>query len=77
MARRAFRPLLPAVALGAAAGALWIAADRIIEAMTAPTRPDRPNAEGRRGFTPFETGVRWEDDRRQPVHRFAFGAISS
>ena len=29
--------------------------------MTAPTKPAGPVGEGRRGFTPFETGVRYED----------------
>lgn len=46
-------------AIGAAgASALWVAADRIVDAMTAPSPPVRGP---RRGFTPFETGVRWED----------------
>jgi dipeptidyl aminopeptidase/acylaminoacyl peptidase len=40
----------------ATAGALWLAATWLVERMTAPSRP----ADETRGFTPFETGVRWE-----------------
>ena len=40
----------------AAAGALWLAAGQLVERMTAPERPREA-----RGFTPFETGVRYED----------------
>ena len=47
-------------ALGAAAGALWLVAERVVTEMTAPTPPA---AESGRGFTPFETGVRYEEVR--------------
>jgi dipeptidyl aminopeptidase/acylaminoacyl peptidase len=40
-----------------AAGVLWLAAAWLVERMTAPSRP----AVEARGFTPFETGVRWQD----------------
>ena len=52
--------LLGATALGAAGGALWLAAERVVSAITAPTPPAR---ELGRGFTPFETGVRYEEVR--------------
>ena len=44
-------------ALLSAAGAVWLAAAWLVEKMTAPARV----AGEVRGFTPFETGVRWED----------------
>jgi uncharacterized protein len=47
-----------AAALGAAGGGLWLAAERVVTAITAPTPPA---TERGRGFTPFETGVRCED----------------
>ena len=58
--RDARAALLGAAALGAAGGALWLAAERVVSAMTAPTPPAR---EPGRGFSPFETGVRYEDVR--------------
>ena len=45
----------------AAAGGLALAADWLVDQMTAPTRPRGPIGEPNRGFTPFETGVRCED----------------
>jgi dipeptidyl aminopeptidase/acylaminoacyl peptidase len=48
---------LAGAAVLSAGGALWLAATGIVEAMTAPSRP----AVEARGFTPFETGVRWQD----------------
>ena len=47
-----------AAALGAAGGGLWLAAERVVSAITAPTPAARERG---RGFTPFETGVRYED----------------
>ena len=53
-------PFLIAASAGAVAGALWLAAERVVDAITAPTPPARERG---RGFTPFETGVRYEDVR--------------